>query len=284
MVNSNTSTKESAQSWAEELKQMYSNFLQKQEKERISDSIVVKNARKNKKINKKVIWNPIRTFEAYMKEYDLNDLAYKWPQKNIHESLNKIEWYLVDTNWNGTWILDPIEYLHYLYFTKEVWNPTIFNELWEYFHYKDYTKLNYLFRNVFFWKLRKNTDKSNWRNKIWIHNNKKRIEKENLKAKKLIDTILSWKDIKDINVNDYEELEPVIIKSSFHTKFKMLKVLSVISWKEEIKIIQLMISEMDNKEWANATAIASEIQKIFDNLWVPDANINRHTIQKLKKK
>ena len=96
---------------------------------------------------------------------------------------------------------------------------------------------------------------------------------------KMINDILWWKQIEEIK---FDEFSFEVLDTIKYKKEKMLKILSIISWKKEEKIKNIILKTRDNKDnktWA--TQIAKKIQEVLDNLWLTDIEINRHLIQKM---
>lgn len=129
---------------------------------------------------------PINSIEAFEQKYS--------KKSKIYESLIKLELSLYSPD-NKTWIDDPIEYLHYLYYDMKLWSPKIFEIVWKFFHYKEYSKINFLFREIFWWKIRKSSET--------IKLQKLSIEKQ----KKSINNIEDYQEkYYNLNTDIYESL------------------------------------------------------------------------------
>ncbi len=205
--------------------------------------------------------------------YDIETFEWKYSKNSkIYKSLIKLELSLISPD-NATWIYDPIEYLHHLYYGEKLWAPSIFNIIWKYFHYKEYSKLNYLFREVFWWKLRDKGEKNN------VDNNKTRIKRESENTQRMATDIIWFNDLNEFNEDSFSN---EILETIRYKRDKMLMILSIISWKEKEEIKELIIKKKNNKNnktWSKQ--IAKTIQEILDNVWMSKIKINRHLIQRM---
>lgn len=276
--------------WVENLMEMYWNYIKNKEKDEKDKSKSLKGNDKSKSLkknneSKSLKKIPIKTLTDFLNKYSISSWPNSWNYNDIHYSLKKLEKALKTNDWNGTSITDPIEYLHYLYFEKRHWAPTIFKEVWKFFHYDDYSKLNYLFKEIFSWKVRKNWENTSWKISVKEINNR-RIKKETKETKEMINDILSLKEVTESNFKDslnrknFPELSEETLNELIYSKVKMLKILWVISWKDEEKIKEIIISTRQNWTWA--TMIAKEIQELFDTLWFTEVKITKYLIQKMK--
>lgn len=196
------------------------------------------------------------SLEDFLNKFDRS----KWPNKHnytdIYTFLLKLQLYI---NKNSIPITDPVQYLAYLYYQKNIWTHTIFNKIWQLTHYWDYTKLCYLFKYVFNWELRPNTHITVPKEKL--NNLKLDTQREFFKS-----TILRLLASDKVQNKNYDwSFNLVEFNNIEAKKCKIIYLFCYILWTDEDNFVWMLYKMHANKVWP--TMIANELNRFADNMW-----------------
>ena len=208
--------------------------------------------------------------EDFLYDYSISNWPNKENYKDIYIFLCKIKKIIPTATDN-----DSINFLAYLYYWKRLWCPEIYKIVWHLSHYPEYSKLNYLFREIFLWELRSKWEMST--------NKQSRMDKEIEFKREVVRTEISdLLDIGEFNEDKCAVFEMDVFTHINTKKAKIIYILKYLLGLNEKKVLELLIN-LKNK-WVWKVSMAREIKLFFDNMWYWNlVNVDKDTISRIIK-